>query len=247
MHFRYFRHFRFAPWMALAPLILGSPAQAQQGQAPAPPLESSTAPPSVIVTGNPLGSALQEMVSPASVLEGTELKLRAQGSLGETLRHLPGVSSTYFGPASSRPIIRGLDGDRIRVMQNGIGNLDASALSFDHAVSIDPIAIDRVEVVRGPAALLYGGNAIGGAVNVLTNRIPEKAIQGIQGTFDTRAGGDTKQTVAEIDVVNANHAIEDRIIITRTKFVSVGLFRFQATTDRVKSSLCCREWTTGGR
>ena len=204
MHFRYFRHFRFAPWMALAPLILGSPAQAQQGQAPALPLESSTAPPSVIITGNPLGSALQEMVSPASVLEGTELKLRAQGSLGETLRHLPGVSSTYFGPASSRPIIRGLDGDRIRVMQNGIGNLDASALSFDHAVSIDPIAIDRVEVVRGPAALLYGGNAIGGAVNVLTNRIPEKAIQGIQGTFDTRAGGDASERGAGSSLAAGN-------------------------------------------
>lgn len=174
---------RFAP---LAALSFVMPVALAQGQIT---LESGDTPPTVIVTGNPLGSALQDLVSPASVLEGTQLKLRAQGSLGETLSHLPGVSSTYFGPASSRPIIRGLDGERIRVMQNGTANLDASALSFDHAVSIDPIAIERVEVVRGPAALLYGGNAIGGAVNVLTGRIPEKALHGVQGAFDARFGG----------------------------------------------------------
>ncbi len=179
----------------LAPVVpvvpLASPAAPASRTPPTPPstLESGGTPPTVIVTGNPLGSALQDMVSPASVLEGTQLKLRAQGSLGETLSHLPGVSSTYFGPASSRPIIRGLDGERIRVMQNGTANLDASALSFDHAVSIDPIAIERVEVVRGPAALLYGGNAIGGAVNVVTGRIPEKALHGVQGAFDARFGG----------------------------------------------------------
>ena len=152
-------------------------------------LQSDSAPPSVVITGNPLGSSLQEFVSPVSTLESPELKQRAQGSLGETLNHLPGVSSTYFGPNSSRPVIRGLDGDRIRVLQNGVGNLDASALSFDHAVSIDPIAVDRIEVVRGPAALLYGGSAIGGVVNVLTNRIPEKAVNGVQGAFDSRVGG----------------------------------------------------------
>ena len=200
-------HVRFAPLTALLFVIPVSPAlaevppvslmpqtspaslTAQLPPARTPVLESANPPPTVTVTGNPLGSALQEMVSPASVLEGAELKLRAQGSLGETLGHLPGVSSTYFGPASSRPIIRGLDGERIRVMQNGTANLDASALSFDHAVSIDPIAVERIEVVRGPAALLYGGNAIGGAVNVLTGRIPEKALHGVQGALDVRAGG----------------------------------------------------------
>ena len=143
----------------------------------------------MVVTGNPLGSNLNEMVAPVSTLEGDELSRRAQGSLGETLSNLPGVSSTYFGPGASRPVIRGLDGDRIRILQNSTGSLDASALSFDHAVAIDPLAIRRIEVVRGAAALLYGGSAVGGVVNLLTNRIPEMPIDGVTGSVEARVGG----------------------------------------------------------
>ena len=143
----------------------------------------------IVVTGNPLGSDLNDMVTPVSTLEGDELTIRRASTLGETLNDLPGVSSSYFGPNASRPVIRGLDGDRIRILQNGGTSLDASALSYDHALPIDPLAVDRVEVVRGPAALLYGGTAIGGVVNVITNRIPKEPINGVHGAVDARAGG----------------------------------------------------------
>ena len=148
-----------------------------------------------VITGNPLGSS--QLASPTTVLEGDDLTLQQQGSLGETLNKQPGVSSSYFGPGASRPIIRGLDGDRIRILRNGVGALDASSLSYDHAVPLDPVNVERIEIVRGPAALLYGGNAIGGVVNTFDNRIPTEAINGIQGAGELRYGGaDTTRSSA---------------------------------------------------
>ena len=185
--------FKFAPLAASLFWLFHSPSHAQSsapaGAPASAPARSDAAPPTVTITGNPLGSSLFEQVAPVSTLESPDLQQRAQGSLGETLSHLPGVSSTYFGPGASRPIIRGMDGDRIRILQNGVGTLDASGLSFDHAVPIEPLSVERIEVVRGPAALFYGGSAVGGVVNVITNRIPEKAIMGTQGSVDTRFGG----------------------------------------------------------
>ena len=143
----------------------------------------------VVVTGTPLGSGLFDMVPPGDLLEGKSLLLRRRSSLGETLEGMPGVSSTYFGPNVSRPVIRGLDGDRIRILQNGTGTLDASSLSFDHAVPFDPLVAERIEVVRGPAAVLYGGNAVGGVVNVIDNRIPTAPISGFTGRVEPRLGG----------------------------------------------------------
>lgn len=130
----------------------------------------------VVVTGSPLGRTLFEQAQPISVLSGTQLQLDLQPTLGETLSKTPGVRSTYFGPASSRPVIRGLDADRIRVLQNGLNTVDASATSADHAVSFDPVSVESIEVVRGPATLLYGANAIGGVVNVMDNRIPDERM-----------------------------------------------------------------------
>lgn len=148
-----------------------------------------------VITANPLGNA--QLAAPSSVLEGDQLTLEQKGSLGETLNSQPGVSSTWFGPGASRPIIRGLDGDRIRMLRNGVGALDASSLSYDHAVPLDPVNVDRVEIVRGPAALLYGGSAIGGVVNTFDNRIPTEAIEGIHGAGELRYGGaDTTRSSA---------------------------------------------------
>ncbi len=110
--------------------------------------------------------------------------MRSQSTLGETLANTPGVSSSYFGPNASRPIIRGLDGDRVRVLQNSGASIDASGLSYDHAVPLDPISIERVEVLRGPGALLYGGSAVGGVVNVIDNRIPREPTEGVAGKVD---------------------------------------------------------------
>lgn len=141
----------------------------------------------VIVTGNPLGS--REVATLASVLSGRGLVLRRGSSLGETLDGLPGVASSYFGPTANRPVIRGQDGDRIRVLSNAGASLDVSSLSFDHAVPIDPLVVERIEVLRGPAALLYGGSAVGGVVNAIDNRIPKASIDGVSGALETRLGG----------------------------------------------------------
>jgi iron complex outermembrane receptor protein len=148
----------------------------------------------VVVTATPLRSNLFDLASPAEVLEGDSLVRRRAGSLGETLDGLPGISSTYFGPQASRPVIRGLDADRIRILQNGVGTLDASSLSFDHAVPYDPLVAERVEVVRGPAAVLYGGNAVGGVVNVIDNRIPDTPIRGLTGRFEPRLRASSRTT-----------------------------------------------------
>ena len=150
-----------------------------------PPAATTLAP--IFVTANPLGNT--ELVAPTTQLSGDALTRRQADSLGETLNGLPGVSTTTYGPMVGRPIIRGMDGDRIRLLQNGVAAYDASSLSYDHAVPQDPLSIERVEIVRGPAALLYGGNAVGGVVNTIDNRIPREAIEGVTGALDARYGG----------------------------------------------------------
>ena len=141
----------------------------------------------VVVTGNPLRTG--DIAVPVTSLSGDALVLRRGSTLGETLDQLPGVSASYFGPNASRPIIRGQDGDRIRVLSNSGASFDASSLSNDHATAIDPLAIERIEVLRGPAALLYGGSATGGVVNAIDNRIPRQAVGAPTGAAEFRFGG----------------------------------------------------------
>jgi iron complex outermembrane recepter protein len=129
----------------------------------------------LVITGNPLSKS--QANSAVSSLSGLSLLEQGQGTLGETLNQLPGVSSTYFGPNASRPIIRGLDGDRIRILNNSGASMDASSLSYDHAVPMDVLTTERIEVLRGPSALQYGGSAIGGVVNVIDNRIPGRGCK----------------------------------------------------------------------
>ncbi|MEN9295389.1 MAG: hypothetical protein RIS03_1083, partial [Pseudomonadota bacterium] len=143
----------------------------------------------VVVTANPLGNDINDIVAPVSVLGGDQLTQKQSSTLGETLNDLPGISSSNFGPNSSRPVIRGLDGDRVRIMTNGGANLDVSSFSADHAVAIEPLLVEQIEVVRGPAALQYGGSAIGGAVNIIDNRIPKAAQKGTDGRAEVRLGG----------------------------------------------------------
>ncbi len=177
--------FVLSPLATLAALSLSTPLTAlAQGAAPA---AAST----VVVTGHPLGR--DDLALPATVLSGEALDRRRAGTLGATLDGLPGVASSGFGPQAARPVIRGLDGDRIRVLDNGAASADASSLSFDHAVAIDPLLVDRVEVLRGPAALLYGGSATGGVVNTLDNRIPREALTGLGGRAEVRFGGAANQ------------------------------------------------------
>jgi iron complex outermembrane recepter protein len=156
-------------------------AQAAAAQSTPPPATQS-----VVITGNPLRQA--DVAQPTTVLGGDALAARRAATLGDTLDGLPGVAGTGFGPNSSRPVIRGLDGDRVRMLDNGGSAVDASNLSFDHAVALDPLVAERIEVLRGPAALLYGGNATGGVVNLIDHRIP-RAVLPLGGRVELRAGG----------------------------------------------------------
>jgi iron complex outermembrane receptor protein len=142
----------------------------------------------MVVTASALDQTLFELAQPATVLTGEELTMRLQPTLGDTLDGQPGVSATRFGPGSSRPIIRGLGEDRVRILQNGISVIDVSNVSPDHALATDPLSVRSVEIVRGPATLLYGPNTVGGVVNVADRRIPEQRVDGVEGVIDTRIG-----------------------------------------------------------
>ena len=130
----------------------------------------------VVVSASPLDRTVEEMVQPMSLLSGDALARAHAASIGETIANQPGVNATYFGPVSSRPVIRGQYGERVLVLSNGLASLDASALSEDHAVSIDSILARRIEVIRGPATLLYGSGAAGGLVNVVDSRIATRPL-----------------------------------------------------------------------
>ncbi|MBO9714428.1 TonB-dependent receptor [Sphingomonas sp.] len=125
----------------------------------------------IIVTA-PIEHSEQDVLAGTSVVSGEELTRDLKPTIGETLEHQPGVSATSFGPNASRPILRGFQGDRIRVLSDGIGSIDVSNTSADHAVIIDPLLAERIEVLRGPSALLFGSSAVGGVVNVIDRRIP---------------------------------------------------------------------------
>ncbi|BCW90567.1 putative TonB-dependent receptor [Alphaproteobacteria bacterium SO-S41] len=127
----------------------------------------------VVVTA-PLEGSRIESLQGATVLKRDAIVTRLNTSIGEVLSGLPGVSSTFYGAGAGRPIIRGLGDDRIRVLENGIGTIDASSASPDHAVGADPLDARRIEVLRGAAALAYGGNAVGGVVNVIDETIPTR-------------------------------------------------------------------------
>ncbi len=139
-----------------------------------------------------------DILGNVTVVEGDELVRDLRGQIGDVLTRQAGVSATSFAPGASRPVLRGFQGDRIRVLNDGIGAIDVSNLSADHGVTIDPLTVERVEILRGPAVLLFGSQAIGGAVNLFDNRIPRAvpqdhphldAIAGYGSAADDRSGG----------------------------------------------------------
>ena len=179
--------------LALCSTPWALPLHAQHGSEAASSANSALQMEEVVVTASLLGRTLAQQAQPVNILADQELRLRLQPTLGDTLSQQVGISSSYFGPAASRPVIRGLSDDRVQVLSNGNANIDLSNASPDHAVAIDPLTIDRVEVVRGPASLLYGPNSIGGVVNVIDGRIAEKPLEAngfgtkIRGAFEGRA------------------------------------------------------------
>jgi iron complex outermembrane receptor protein len=143
----------------------------------------------VVVTANPLGKGENlQILSPTKVLSGTELRAKIGSSLGETLSNELGVTASGFGAGASRPIIRGLEGPRVKVLQNGMNVADVSSISNDHAVASETASAQQIEILRGPAALLYGSGAIGGLVNVVDGRIPNHLTKAFSGEAELKYG-----------------------------------------------------------
>src|SRR5690606_17964484 len=153
--------------------LVASPAFAEEDEAGT---ELLVAP--LVVTASPLASPLDDLAAPVTVLTREDILTSSATSLGALLKDEPGISQSAFASGASRPIIRGLDNNRVRVQENGIGVGDVSAVSEDHGVPIAPYAADRVEVIRGPATLRYGSEAIGGVINVINERIPRAVPKG---------------------------------------------------------------------
>jgi iron complex outermembrane receptor protein len=130
----------------------------------------------IVVTG--VRHNANDVLGGISVLDQEDLTRQVRPSIGETLARQPGVSSTSFGPTASSPVLRGLSGDRVRVLTDGIGSLDLGSSGPDHAITINPLTAERIEVLRGPSALLFGSSAIGGVVNVIDARIPRHRPDG---------------------------------------------------------------------
>jgi iron complex outermembrane recepter protein len=190
---------RKAALLASAALAsLADPARAKD----APPASHVETPPEIIVTA-PFERDRADVLSGTSVVTGTELTRDLRPTIGETLAHQPGVSATSFGPNASRPILRGFQGERVRVLTDGIGSIDVSNTSVDHAVVINQLTADRIEVLRGPAALLFGSSAIGGVVNVVDSRIPRKVpdeVVHIDGIATYASAADERSASGTVDV-----------------------------------------------
>ena len=162
---------------AIGALLVGVSGQALAIEAAAdaavdPAVHTDTSP-EIIVTA-PFARDRSTVLSGVTILQGSELSRQLRPTIGDTLSRQPGVSSTSFGPNASRPILRGFQGERVRILSDGIGSFDVSNTSVDHAVIINPQFADRIEILRGPASLMYGSSAIGGVVNVIDKRIPRE-------------------------------------------------------------------------
>lgn len=181
-------HLRALLLVAASPLVL-APLPAFAEEAPTPQSGPATQLEDVVVRADPLNRSGRDLISSVAVIQGDALVHRRQSTLGETLSGLPGVNADTFGGGSSRPVIRGQTAPRVRVLSDGAGLMDASEVSPDHAVSGEPMLLEGIEILRGPSALLYGGGAIGGAVNLLDGKIPSVAPPpGISGVFEGRIG-----------------------------------------------------------
>lgn len=146
----------------------------------------------ITVTAVPLGQQADQIVAPVAVLSGAALDEAKAGTLGETVAGIPGVQYAGLGKAVGRPVIRGMDGPRVAVLENGLGSQDVSNISQDHATTVEPFLADQIEVLKGPSTLLYGSGAIGGVVNVVDGRIPTRApTDGFAGRAEGRYDGGT--------------------------------------------------------
>ena len=178
----------------------------ESGQGTAAPTDLD----SVVVTASPLRNSAEALAHPVEVLYGEALDRSKSSTLGDTVSRLPGVQTTYFGPGVGRPIIRGQEGPRVQVLSGGIGSLDASTVSADHAVGIEPFLADQIEVLKGPGTLLFGSGAIGGAVNVVDGRLADSIPDApLSGRAEVRGNtvNNERTGMFRLDGVNGNWVI----------------------------------------
>ncbi|MBO1254420.1 TonB-dependent receptor [Alteromonas sp. 5E99-2] len=154
----------------------------------------------IVITANALHNSVLDSVMPVSVLAGEALRDSQAPTLGETLKSLPGINSSYFGPVSARPIIRGNDGPRVKITQNSLDVSDASVVGVDHNVGTDASTATQIEVLRGPATLQYGSGAIGGVINVVDNRILSQLPTGLEGQAELRHETASDEKFAKVDL-----------------------------------------------
>jgi iron complex outermembrane recepter protein len=164
---------------------------------------------SEITSVSPEGRNQFETFQATAVLGGQELTKELQGTLGATIENQPGIALRGFGPGPARPVVRGLDGDRVLIVEDGLRMGDLSSQSGDHGVNTNPAAASRIEVVRGPATLLYGANAIGGLINVITNEIPTAPVNTPTGsvTFDAASGAKEGAGAGDVTIGNGTVAL----------------------------------------
>ncbi len=162
-----------------------------------------------VLVSVPIHKSEAETALPVTVLTGEELQRAAATTIGETLGNKPGIANSSFGPGVGRPVIRGQQGPRAITLQNGTLSADVSSLSPDHGVTVEALLADSIEVLRGPSTLLYGGGAIGGVVNVIDNRVPRTAIDGVDGGVEYRYddASDMDSGVGRLDAGNGTWAL----------------------------------------
>jgi len=207
----------------------------------------------MVVSAGPDAKSAFDLAQGTSVLVSDQLRRSALATLGDTLAATPGVNATYYGPGASRPIIRGLGGDRVRMLDNGVGSLDASNVSPDHNVSVEPLLVDRIEVLRGPATLLYGSSAVGGVVNVIDNRIPSAAPEHpISGRTEFRfdSAANERTGVLAVTAGGPAFAVQLNGLRTATDDVSIPGYADPANpADRgtlVNSAISTKKFSLGG-
>jgi iron complex outermembrane receptor protein len=157
--------------------------------------------PTVVVSASTLGVLEDDMITPVTSLSGGALVRARESTIGETLANQPGITSSHFGAGASRPVIRGMDGPRVKILSDGAEVQDASTISPDHAVGFEPVLAERIEVLRGPSALAYGGGAVGGVVNILDRKIPtQMPSKPVEGSMEVRANSAAREKTGAFEV-----------------------------------------------
>lgn len=207
-------------WVALATVAASSSSYAQDNT------ESNSAPGPIehVLVTMPLHKQASDSAFPINVLTGDALAREARATLGETIENQPGMFNASYGPGVGQPVIRGLTGPRVTVLQNGTVSADVSTYSQDHLIAVEPLLANTVEILRGPATLYYGGGALGGVINVIDNRIPTSRVEETTATLGYRYDGASDGNVAagKVETAIGNLSLHLDGIVRETSDVDVA-------------------------